>query len=928
MAEERLLQTKLFIPPLRRNLVPRSRLLAKLNHSLSPEIRLTLVSAPAGFGKTTLVSEWLQSLSAEKKEAVSAFAWLTLDEADNDPVRFWRYVDAALQTVDHRLGESIRPALSAPQPVPYSSLVTGIVNDILRIEAHFTLVLDDYHNINDDTVHEGVNYLIDHLPPSVHLLITTRADPPLQLARRRSRGQLCELRASDLRFTSAEVAQLLNTNMKLDLSSDDLTAMEERTEGWIAGLQMAAISMQDASDPHEFVAALRGNDRYIADYLVEEVLQRQPVEFQQFLLRTSVLDRLCGPLCDAITGRSDSQSVLNTLERSNLFLVPLDNHREWFRFHPLFASLLYQRLLDTSSSDAVRELKRRAGGWYVSHGYIVEAVETLLACEDFEQAVEEIERSADHLFMTNELNLVVKWSGMIPEEMVIARPALNAMAAWASQATGHPQKALHFADLMEKAAGMTAEEFLSSSDVSRKIMPIKRASLIETAVIRSRLAVDTLDLDQAASLGERVMPYLVPGRAGEARTLNYPYLYRGPQLTILGLVHKFRGDLQAATELMVAAENDAEGLKNPHIIALALGHLGEIKLVQGKLFQAKETFEQALRHAQDYPPYSSAFWGIASVGLGTLALEKDELVDAEAYLKTGLDLGKLWHVWECLLPGCIGQARLHQAYGEWDQALAVLDELVDLAALNIRAVAPAAAANRALIALRRGDRESASHWAASFDVDSRLPYPLQWEQNALIVGRIWLEEDKLSEAEKLFSGLMTEAEAKDHWGTALELYLFQALLAEKQNHPTKARQYLLKSLELAAPEGYVRPFLDEGATLRSLLEDCLHSIHEPAVTQYAHLLLESFSWSIKKRPASISESVRPDQKGVVERLSERELEVLRLMAKGLSNPAIAERLYLSTNTLKAHTQTIYRKLEVHNRLEAVNKAREIGLLTA
>lgn len=926
MAEENLLQTKLFNPPPRRNLVPRTRLLTKLNGGLSPEIRLTLISAPAGFGKTTLVSEWLQDLPDAKGEDRRAHTWLTLDEADNDAIRFWRYVDAALQIIDPRLGESIRPALSAPQPAPYRSLVTGIVDDILKVDARFTLVLDDYHNINDETVHEGVNYLIDHLPPLVQLLIITRADPPLQLARRRSRGELCEVRASDLRFTYEEVAELLNTIMKLDLSSEDIAALEKRTEGWIAGLQMAAISIQDAADPHGFVTAFRGNDRYIADYLVEEVLQRQPVEFQQFLLQTSVLSRLCGPLCDTVTGRSDSQSVLNSLERANLFLVPLDNRREWFRYHQLFASLLYQRLVDSSDADAVKGLKQRAGEWYAAHGQIVEAVETLLACGDFEQAVKVIEGTEEDLFKANELNLLVKWSEIIPDTLIAARPRLNVMAAWGSQATGHPQQAGHLIDLLEKAVGMTGEEFLSATPPYRTLSSLERVSLIEAAVVRSRLAVDSLDLDRAFSLGERLLPYLVSGPPDEVRALNYLYIYRGSQLTILGLAQKFRGNLSAASDLMLEAEADAEKEKNPHIVALALGHLGEIQALQGKLTQAKRTFELALQRAREFPPYSSAFWGLASIGLGNLAFEHNNLIEAEAQLKTGLELGKLWHVWECLLPGCIGQAHIHQAYGEWDQAAAALDELLELAALNIQAVEPAAAANRALLALRRDDMESAARWAAAFDLRSSSPYPLQWEQNALIAGRVWLAEKKWAEAEALLSKLLTGVQSMGHIRTIIEVHLLQALLAERQNHPEKARQALLKSLKMAAPEGYLRLFLDEGEPLRSLLAASIPSIHEPVLLEYADHLLASFVRTVDRRPSPASGINQPDQKKLIEPLSDRELDVLRLMAEGLSNPAIAKRLYLSTNTLKAHAQNIYIKLDVHNRMEAVNKARELGLL--
>jgi LuxR family maltose regulon positive regulatory protein len=927
MAEENLLQTKLFTPQPRRNLVERSRLLAKLNNGISPEVHLILVSAPAGFGKTTLVSEWLRELPAISSGDKYAYTWLTLDEDDNNPIRFWRYMDATLQMIDPRIGESIRPALSAPQAAPYRWLVTGIVDGILEVDARFILVLDDYHLVNDETIHAGVSYLIDHLPPSVKLLIITRADPPLQLARRRSRGELCEIRAGDLRFSFEEVAQLVNIVMSLNLSIEDITALEKHTEGWIAGLQMAAISMQDVADPHGFVMAFRGNDRYIADYLVEEVLQRQPVEFQQFLLQTSILNQLSGPLCDAITGRSDSQSVLNNLERANLFLIPLDNRREWFRYHQLFASLLYTRLLDSQGASAVNALKQHAGKWYAAHGFVAEAVEILLASGDYEQAAQVIEQAANDLFMANELNLLVKWSSMLPEALVASRLSLIMMAAWGSQAAGYPQQAEHFLTLFEKTIGMTAEEFLSQAPPPRILTSQQRSAMIESIVLRSRLAIDTLDLDTGFSLGERVLPYLVPGPEGEARAFNLPYMYYGPQLLILGIIHKFRGNLSAASDLMIQAEHEAQKVNNLHIIALALGHLGEIQTLQGELKQGRATFERALRHANVYLPSSSAFWGMSSVGLGNLAYEWNDLVEAESQLKTGLDLGRLWHLWECLLPGCLGQALVHQAYGEWEQAAAVLDELVELASLNIHTVESAVAASRALLSFRQGDLESATQWASTFDIDTHTPYTLQWEQNALIAGRIWLEnESTLVKAETLFTKLLSDAKSMGHVRTIIEIYKLQALLAKQQKQTQEAIHALLEALKLAASEGYMRLFLDEREPLRVLLESCLSSIHEPLLLAYAEHLLEAFIQGAEKRPAPVSRTIQPNQAKLIEPLSDRELEVLHLMAQGLSNPEIAKRLFLSTNTLKAHAQNIYIKLDVHNRMEAVNKARELGLL--
>lgn len=935
---ETLLRTKLYAPPPRRDLIARPRLLAKLDRALLPPTRLILVSAPAGFGKTTLVSEWLSRVEgsaagprppSEHAQAVNPKSvWLTLDEADNDPVRFWRYVDAALQTLDPRLGESIRPALYTPQPPPHKTILTGLVNDILAVGLPFTLVLDDYHHIESEAVHEGVNFLVDHLPPLVHLVINTRSDPPLQLARRRGQGALCEVRAADLRFTLDEVTQLINDVLRLGLAPDDLAALESRTEGWIAGLQMAAISLQDVADPHTFVAAFRGDDRYIADYLLEEVLQHQPVEFQQFLLQTSLLDHLSGPLCDAVTGRQDSRAVLNTLERANLFVIPLDNRREWFRYHHLFASLLRQRLLDTSGDEVVRDLKRRAGGWFASHGYVVEAVEAALTCGDFEQAAVLIEQSDVRLFMGSEINTVVRWAQILPETVIAARPRLNLMVAWATHATGHALECERVIQTLEQAAGLAIDQFLDAPPAAQSLGPVLRSALVEGAVIRTSLAVNRLDLPRAFALGERVLPLLVAGSEDEPYAFNPPVRLLAALLFSLGRAHTLRADLIQAEKYLSQAEVEAERVSNLHILAAAVGHLGELQVLQGHLHQAQAVFQRALQLSQDYPPRSSAFWGLASAGLGTLAYEHNDLTAASGHLQTGLELGKLLNAWECLLPGGLGQAHVHQARGEWAQAAAVLDELIELTAADARMVRPAVEACRAWLALRQGDLASAARWVTSFDPQSAGECRLQWEQDGRVAARIWLAQGKLAEAEALLSRLLMEASIDTQGGAAIELAALQALVLEAQQRPDEARQTLRRALALAEPEGYVRLFVDEGTPMRALLADCRlpGDAASAPLAGYIEHLLAAFDPSVPAWPDHPKREDRPAQ-ALVEPLSDRELEVLRLMAQGLSNPQIARKLYLSPNTLKAHARNIYAKLDVHNRIEAVNRARELGLLS-
>lgn len=853
---EGLLKTKLYAPPPRRNLVGRPRLLKKLADTLSPEIRLTLVCAPAGFGKTTVVTEWLGSLSESHLPDVShpevKAAWLTLDEADNDPIRFWRYIDAALQTIDPRMGESIRTVLYAPQPPPFRTLMTELANDILITGVEFILVIDDYHIIQNEMIHDSLNYLIDHLPPLAHPVITTRSDPPLQLARRRAHGELCELRAAELRFSLEETAKFINEVMRLGISAGDVEALEARTEGWIAGLQMAAISLQDVIDPHAFVAAFHGDDRYIADYLLEEVLQRQPVEFQQFLLQTSVLERLCGPLCNAITRRNDSQTVLNSLERSNLFVIPLDNRREWFRYHHLFANLLQQRLLDTAGQAAAVDLKRRASQWHADHGNIVDSVEIAISCGDYEQAVAVIEVSDTALFMGPELNTLRQWTERFPSATVAAHPRLNLMGAWASHATGQIQKAEELVRLIEQSIGVTVEEFLWDAASSYNLTPLQRSTLLEGAVIRTRIAVDSLDLDQTFRLGERTLPRLVY-TPGEQPAFNPPANLHCVMLFELGLANEFQGDPAKAAILFAEAETDARVMKNPHIIALAAGHLGKMQMLQGQVQQAAATFLRTIETSKTFPFRSSAFWGLAHVGLGELEYEQGNMNAAEDHFQAGLELGKMWNIWECLLPGMTGLARIRADRGDWAGAYLILDDLLERTAPNTIMVRPAVEAQRAEFQLMQGNLTEAADWADAFDSSHTSLHNLQWEQNALIAAQIWLAQGKKSKAEDLLTRLLAEANS------------------------TGRRQVVSRIQQIL--QAYI-----------------------PVSSQQA-------------KSAFLSDP-----------LSERELEVLTLMAEGLSNPDIAHKLFLSPNTLKAHAQNIYSKLNVHNRMEAVNKARELNLL--
>jgi len=433
-----LLATKLYVPSARAGVLSRSRLVQQLNLGIVRP--LTLMSAPAGYGKTTVVSTW----AAGSGEPV---AWLTLDAGDNDPMRFWRYIDAALQTVDSCLGESLRPALFSAHPPALEQVIVGIVNDIVALNRELTLVIEDYHVIENVEVHSGINFLLDNIPPQLHIIITTRSDPPLRLGLRRGRGQISEIRSADLRFTSDETAAFINHTMHLALTEEDVLSLVQRTEGWIAGLQLAALSLQQQSDKHAFVAAFAGDDRYVMDYLLEEVLQRQPAEIQTFLLKTSFLERLSAPLCQAVTEQIDSQSILDQLEQANLFVSPLDNRRHWYRYHPLFAELLRHRLYRTLSSQEYSELISRACAWYVREGAIIEAISQAFASLEYPLAVQLLEQYVVEIFFSSETRLVHHWLKLLPEDVLIQSPLLcTAFANTCAHAGTFQDEALQQAD--------------------------------------------------------------------------------------------------------------------------------------------------------------------------------------------------------------------------------------------------------------------------------------------------------------------------------------------------------------------------------------------------------------------------------------------------------------------------------------------------
>jgi len=921
-----LLATKLYIPPPRLNIVLRPRLIARLNEGLHG--KLTLIAAPAGFGKTTLVSEWVaartedrglrtetvtSSLSPQSSALSTRVAWLSLDEGDSDPTRFLAYLVAALQMIAPTIGAGVVGVLQSPQPPPIEAILTALLNDITTVPDKFILVLDDYHVIDAKSVDTVLTFLLEHLPPQMHLVVTTREDPHLPLARLRVRGQLTELRAADLRFTPAEAAEFLSQVMDLDLSAEEVAALESRTEGWIAGLQLAALSMRGRDDIAQFVRAFAGDNRYIVDYLVDEVLQRQPAPVRRFLLQTAILDRLHGSLCDAVTGQERGQAQLEALERGNFFVVPLDDNRHWFRYHHLFADVLAAHLR-AEQPEQVSTLHRRASEWYEHNGSATDAIRHALAAEDFERAADLVELAVPAMRRSRQEATMLGWLKALPDELIHCRPVLSVHYAGALLAGGELKGVEDRLRDAERWLDMTADGRERHQARSANMVVVDEEEFRRLpgaiAIYRAGQALALGDVPETVTYARRALE-LVP---------EEDHLGRGAATALLGLAYWTSGDLETAHRTY--AEGMARVHKAGHLSDAISGAIAraDIRIAQGRLHEAMRTYEQALQLATEQGEPVLRGTADLYVGMSELHREQNDLHAAMQCLLSSKELGERTGLPQNRSRWCVAMARIREAQGDLDGALDLLHEAERLYMRDFFPNVRPVAALKTRVWVAQGRLGEALGWAREQGLSAHddLSYLREFEH--ITLARVLLARSKSDRADRsmreaigLLERLLKAAEAGERMGSVIEILVLLSLAHQIQGDIPAALAPLERALTLAEPEGYVRIFVDEGPPMAVLLEAAAKHGTAP---NYVRRLLAALGKAEDRTPV---------KQGLIEPLSVRELDVLRLLRTDLSGPDIARELMVSLHTLRTHTNNIYTKLGINNRRAAVRRAEELGL---
>ncbi len=893
---EPFLTTKLFIPPTRRGLVTRPRLIERLNKGL--HAKLTLISAPAGFGKSTLISEWSRSLE-------KPVSWLSLDEDDNNPKRFFTYLITAFQAIDDSMGENLLDLLETADAPPIETLVTLLINEILTSEYEFTMVLDDYHLITNTTVHEALDYFLDHLPANTHLIMSGRVDPPFALSRLRARGHMLEIRSGDLRFTESEVSTLLNELAGLDLSSEQILALSARTEGWITGLQLAALSMQGRQDVAEFITSFSGSHHYIIDYLVDEVMSRQSEEVQNFLCQTSILDQFNAPLCDTVLEISNSKQIIQELDAANLFLVPLDDQHNWFRYHHLFADFLNQRLKENRPEN-ISLLHRRAAFWLEQNQYIKEAIEYYLTGEDYQNAARLVGSIVPEMMMHSEFDQLEKWFNAMPREAVEKHHWICVARAWIFHRRARMEYVEQQLHCIEQA--LDSEPNPEPTDETKVIRG-------QIAALRALLALNKTRIPQAIEFSEQALALLPVG-----------YFNRAVACLALGKAKGSIGNYLEANSVLIQAYRDSLDAGNRVLAQSILLEKGSLLVNQGRLHQALEIYEEAVELTYSKTEARLPYASEASIIIGKIHREWNALDTALTYVNEGIEIGINAQIIDPIAIGYAVMTRIYLAQGNLDAAIEASREgtkcVRDLPGLDPCTITEILN-SQTWVHIAQGKVDEAAKLYlenSPCDVNTLNCYgefeQVTWARILLHMGRNHRDKDRLLEAQALVNQMLGLTEPMGFVSKTIELLVLDSLIFRELGKSDEALQALEKALVLAESGSYIRTFIDEGEPMQELLARIAAKQH---LKDYASRLLIAFDSTVTSdRPAASQEMAEP--------LSERELDVLKFLATDLTGSEIAQELMVSLATVRTHTQHIYGKLGVNSRRAAVRQAREWNLI--
>lgn len=882
-----LLATKLHIPSLRPEIVARPKLIERINNGLAQ--KLTLISAPAGFGKTTLLCAWCE-------QSPHTVCWVTLDHNDNDVTHFWLYLIAGIQKIRPAFGENLISALQTSQQLPQENYINGFINELDGIQKPFVLVLEDFHAIENPTIHNIIARLLFQLPEKMHLVISTRSDPPLPVSNLRALGALNELRSADLRLTLEEAQIFLNRVMDLDLPDGDIQLLESRTEGWIVGLQLAALSMQNKLDKHTFIKNLAGDNRYIADYLVEEVLKQQSPDVQQFLLQTCLLDYLNSSLCEAVTKREDCDQMLLKLEKSNLFILPMDDKRVWFRYHNLFSDLLRVRI-NQSQPELMKSLHQRACLWFEAHQLPREAINHAFATGDLERATALIESNAIKLIAHGEIQTAVKWLDRLPAELREARPWLSIARAWAMVGAG--QLSIVEAELLK------AESVLGGKPQEQRIVG-------HVATIRACVAGMGGDQPRAFKFARTAMQNLP----------ETDFNARGMAGILLGLALRWRGDLQASIQAYSMAEEAGRKAGDYFVTIFSLCYQGYALLLCGQLRQSHDTLIRALDYAEKstrlggwQPPIA----GLAHAFLSGVLLEWNDLEQALVHAQLGLELSNQWGHAHAILDSYFFIISCLLATGAYNQAREAIFEAKRIATAVSEMQSMVIANLEIELDIAMGDVGHAYHEIACMGIDAGDDIPFQWLDHYLALAKTLHADNKPERAIPLLEHLLKTAKESGAGGRVIEIVTLLALAHYQQGDDDRASGLMDQALRLAEPEGFTHSIIRYGPPIDKLLRMAAARGVSP---EYIGKLLTELETKVTLgRMKGLSANATQ-----IEPLSERELQVLRLLVAGQSSTEVAGELVIAVGTARTHIKHIYRKLGVHKRLQAVEKAKSLGLV--